>query len=124
MMTTEKDRGMKYDGGKILAAIPVKDFNLAIKAVAEVGTFGANKYKRSSWKTVPDAALRYEDALVRHQLEKEEVDYDEESGLLHLAHMAWNALAILQLKLEEESIPLKDRPYFQLMDKETNVTRN
>ena len=32
---------------------------------------------------------------------------DEESGLPHLSHMAWNALAVLQLSIEEES---KDVP--------------
>ena len=98
----EEEKVMKFDGGKVLAGIPLQDFNLALLAVAEVGTFGAQKYRRSSWKTVPDAAIRYEDALVRHQLIRPTEDRDEESGLLHLAHQAWNTLAILQLKIEEE----------------------
>lgn len=120
MDTTIKD--MKYDKGKILGSLPLKDFNLAILAIAEIGTFGANKYARSSWKTVPDAAIRYEDAMCRHQLMKETEENDPESGLKHLAHMAWNVLAILQLKLEEEkkkddrflTAPIDDNFYIDL----------
>lgn len=94
---------MKFDGGKPLAAIPIKDFGRALEAVSEVGTFGAKKYARSSWKGVENASVRYEDALYRHAYKSSYEDRDEESGLLHLAHLAWNALAILQLRLEEEA---------------------
>ena len=97
----EAPKEMKFDGGKVLAGIPLQDFNLALLAVAEIGTFGAKKYARSSWKTVPNAAVRYEDALVRHQLMRPTEERDEESGMLHLAHQAWNTLAILQLQMEE-----------------------
>lgn len=95
-------KDMKFDGGKPLAAIPIKDFGRALEAVSEVGTFGAKKYARSSWKGVENAAVRYEDALYRHAYKSSYEDVDEESGLPHLAHLAWNALAVLQLKLEEE----------------------
>ncbi len=95
--------GMKYDNGKLLAAIPFQDFPLALKAVAEISTYGAKKYKRSSWKTVPNAEERYWDAGMRHFLELQINGLnskDEESGLLHYAHYAWNVLATLQLLLE------------------------
>ena len=92
--------GMKYDGGKLLANILFQDFPNALKAVLEIGTFGARKYARNSWLTVPDAQTRYADALVRHQIEiGRGVMYDEESDLLHAAHFAWNALAVLELML-------------------------
>jgi len=93
---------LKYDQGKPLAAIPIKDFGRALEAVSEVGTFGAKKYARSSWKGVENASVRYEDALYRHAYKSSYEEHDEESGLLHLAHLAWNALAILQLQIEKE----------------------
>lgn len=107
--------GIKLDEGKYAAAIPIKDFNLALKAVAEVGTFGMTKgYSRVNWKQVDNAIERYEDALYRHAFNPDE--YDDESGCLHLAHQAWNTLVILQLKLEKEyyierpTATIKDQP--------------
>ena len=95
--------GMKYDNGKFLAYLPYQDFALAIKAVAEIGSYGAKKYKRSSWKDVPDKEIRYEDALHRHLLARAAGEnLDSESGLKHLAHAAWGILAILELELEKE----------------------
>lgn len=96
--------GMKYDNGKLMASIPLDDFPRAIKAVARISTYGAKKYARSSWVTVPDAKTRYRDAMVRHQLEMSVHGLrsrDTESNLMHLAHFAWNALAILELELRE-----------------------
>lgn len=94
-------KDMKFDGGKILAGIPFQDFPRALRAVAEIGTFGAKKYSRSSWKTVDNAMVRYTDAKFRHILEGEITPLDIESGLLHKAHEAWNALATLELYLIE-----------------------
>lgn len=97
--------GLKYDNGKLLAGIPIQDFPRALKAIAEIGTYGAKKYKRSSWHTVEDGRQRYEDAMNRHYIELNihgKNSLDEESGLLHLAHFAWNALAILELHLRHE----------------------
>lgn len=99
---TPSDGGMKYDKGKLQAGILFEDFPLALKEVMNVATFGAQKYARSSWKTVPNARQRYGDALVRHQIEMNLEDKDPESNILHLAHFAWNALALLQLKIEED----------------------
>lgn len=91
---------MKYDDGKIKAAILIEDFALALKEVAAVSTYGDLKYTRSSWKTVPDCEIRYKDAKMRHVIEEGISDKDDESELYHLAHEAWNCLALLQLKLE------------------------
>lgn len=100
--------GMKYDGGKQLGGLVYQDFTKAIKAVNAIGTFGAAKYKRSSWKQVPDAIVRYTDAGHRHLLDYYDGQkYDPESGLHHYAHYAWNVLAVLQLILEQEPL---DRP--------------
>jgi hypothetical protein len=111
----EGANGMKYDNGKLLAAIPFQDFPRALKAVAEISTYGAKKYKRSSWKTVPNAQERYEDAEFRHYLDmaiEGKTSKDKESGLLHMAHRAWNVLAVLELeliKLENNKLDYNDK---------------
>lgn len=93
--------GVKHDAGKPRAGLMLLDFARALEAVAEVTTFGAQKYSPSGWRSVPDAEARYTDALVRHLLAWKQADgeVDEESQLLHLAHAAWNALAVLELEL-------------------------
>lgn len=98
-------KDMKYDGGKILAALPFQDFPHALTSIANIGTYGANKYERHSWKTVSNARQRYEDALHRHMLayyRGEKVD--DESKRPHLWHIAWNILAILELDLTKDMV--------------------
>jgi hypothetical protein len=92
---------MKYDGGKMFASLPFLDFPDAIQELIKVSTFGANKYARHSWKVVPNAMMRYEDALARHFLSQFIEDKDAESGISHKAHLAWNALATLQMSIED-----------------------
>lgn len=88
------------DAGKARMGLVFGGFRHALTEVAKVGTFGANKYTDNGWISVPNASARYRDALYRHLL-ADEID-DSESGLPHLAHAAWNALAILELYLTEE----------------------
>lgn len=90
--------GAKLDEGKVKAGI-LSQFSLALLAVAEVCTHGAEKYSRGGWQTVPDGVERYTDAKWRHILRGEHEERDPDSQLLHAAHEAWNALAILELKL-------------------------
>jgi len=95
--------GAKDDGEKVRAGLMVGGFANALYAVAEVTTYGARKYSPNGWKQVPNGVERYTDAMFRHLLE-EMAGYDEdpESGLLHAAHSAWNALARLELMLRQE----------------------
>lgn len=87
--------GAKLDHGKLRAGLVIKGFQNALCKVAEVGTFGAQKYTDNGWKSVTNGVSRYEDALFRHILQDGE---DEQSGIDHLAHAAWNILAILELR--------------------------
>ena len=87
--------GVKADAGKVQAGL-LADFRNALVAVAEVGTFGADKYERDGWRRVENGTVRYTDAMWRHLLAGDGVDDD--SGLSHLAHLAWNALALLEMK--------------------------
>lgn len=101
---TQSKVGIKHDCGKIRPALVLGGFSKALTAVSAVGTFGASKYTENGWKLVPDARQRYSDALLRHLLKGESELYDSESGLLHYAHAAWNALAVLHFIIKEEEL--------------------
>ena len=80
-----------------MAALVLGDFANALMEVSRVGTFGANKYSKHGWVTTPDGECEYDNAKVRHWLKRKSGEiYDSESGLLHAAHEAWNALAVLE----------------------------
>ena len=93
------DKGAKLDKDKNRMALVLLAFNKALQQVGLVGTKGATKYTDYGWLEVPNGIARYKDALLRHVFEAEECKIDGDSGLDHYAHVAWNALAILQLKL-------------------------
>lgn len=91
--------GAKDDKGKPMAGV-LLDFSRALQTVVDVGTYGAKKYTRLGWATVPEGSQRYLDAMMRHLLAMD-VDpdgLDPDTGLPHLAHVAWNALAVLELQ--------------------------
>lgn len=96
-MSPDKQAGVKNDDGKVMAQL-LGDFSRALMGVAEVGTFGAEKYTRGGWKTVPNGYQRYYDAAWRHLLQANQEQCDYESGLWHLEHAAWNLLAIIELQ--------------------------
>jgi hypothetical protein len=94
--------GAKLDQGKPMAGRLLGAFSNALTAVAEVGTFGANKYTEGGWQFVQDGVKRYEDAGMRHWLKRHSgEEYDNDSGLLHVAHETWNALAKLELMMRK-----------------------
>lgn len=98
---------IKYDGGKpcVYRGL-VGYFPRASLKVAEISTFGANKYAWNGWEKVDDGVNRYSDAMMRHFLyEATGERIDPDSGLLHAAHAAWGALARLELMLREEEGP-------------------
>lgn len=96
-------KGVKYDDGKIRAGLVLGDFARALSAVARVGTFGADKYTDRGWLEVSQARERYTDAMLRHYLlEASGIETDSDSKLHHDAHLAWNALARLDLRLRGE----------------------
>lgn len=68
----------------------------ALEEVAKVFTYGAQKYdpdnwrKGFPWRSVFGSGMRHMQAWLSGE------DYDEESGLHHLAHAACNMLFLLQ----------------------------
>ena len=94
------EAGAKLDDGKPMAAL-VGDFGLALLEVAKLLTFGAKKYSRGGWTTVPNGRQRYQDAFWRHLLKSGTEELDPETGLTHEVAVVWNALAALELKMRE-----------------------
>lgn len=88
-----KDVGTKYDTGKPRLAEMIQDFAPVMLLLCEVWEFGANKYNKSNWKLVDNGEDRYLNALYRHSLATVENEYDDESKLLHCAHMIFNCMA-------------------------------
>jgi len=94
--------GAKLDAGKNRLGLVLGDFALALQAVGEVGTKGAAKYSDHGWLSVPNGEARYADAMLRHHFaEAAGEKHDAQWGLLHAAHRAWNALALLELELRK-----------------------
>ena len=94
--------GAKLDAGKPDLSLLLM-FGHALTEVGRIGTFGAEKYTRGGWQDVTDGRNRYTAALLRHLCQESYEEMDTDSGLLHAAHAAWNALARLELQLREES---------------------
>ena len=97
--------GSKLDAGKRTFAMTLGYFPEALALVDKVSRYGATKYSHGGWKTVPDGVERYTEANLRHvisSLSGEECDPD--TGFLHKAHAAWNALAALELALAQAEV--------------------
>lgn len=105
---TKIEIGHKADNGKpqVVQGV-IQYFPRALKSVARVSEYGAHKYNvpysDKNWERVEDGLNRYTDALGRHLCDEMAGDEsDPESGLLHAAHAAWNALARLELILRKK----------------------
>lgn len=74
-----------------------------VEPIADILTFGAEKYGEKTWKTVPDAPKRYKAALFRHLIawcKGEKID--KESGRSHLHHALVNIIFMIYFELKEE----------------------
>ena len=92
--------GAKADANKPRVDLIFDGMPLALMEVARVATFGAAKYSEHGWLKVPNGYQRYTAAMDRHRLQEGEF-IDRDSGLAHAAHCAWNALARLELLMQE-----------------------
>ena len=88
-------KGLKYDQYKTrFDLLPVEP----IEEVANILTYGANKYKPNSWRGVEDGIERYYSALMRHLVAwRKGEDLDKESDKRHLAHAMCNILFLMEL---------------------------
>lgn len=103
-MTTNWDKrrrdvpGVKYDNDKPRYSLMPQD---ALHEVVKVLTYGAKKYSDDNWKKVPDLQRRYKDAAGRHEYQGNSNDFDEETGLYHLAHKICCDIFRLQDKIDK-----------------------
>lgn len=92
----EEKTGKKFDEGKLrMGLLPP----YAIEGLAQVLTYGANKYGDENWRDLQDAERRYMDALLRHvnaYMKGEE--NDPETGLSHLKHAMANLAFMIDIK--------------------------
>lgn len=98
----QNDPGAKLDYGKVEVGLIFDDMPRALLAVAEIGTYGRHKYSKGGWKHVENGVERYTNAMDRHRLKETIEGADQETEMLHAAHLAWNALARLELMLREQ----------------------
>jgi hypothetical protein len=89
--------GRKFDNGKPRVSLIM--MSKALLEIAKVGTMGAKKYGDHNFRNGMDWS-RLADADQRHFLQYLDGELvDQESKLSHLAHHAWNAIALLEYEL-------------------------
>ena len=92
-MTSEKLGALRFNSGKPrMSLVP----SSLITYTAWVMTYGEQKYAPHNWRR----GFKYSsliDSLDRHLVEfREGKDYDEESGLPHLCHIAFGVAALIE----------------------------
>ena len=100
----KETEGVKLNKLKPQISLLFKQFPDALEAIAKCSEYGHKKYKETdadflNFKRVSEGSKAYADAGLRHRLKK---GIDLESMLPHCYHVAWNALAELQLLIEEK----------------------
>lgn len=90
--------GLKYDTGKLLFSLIPPE---TTRALAQVLTFGAQKYAPNNWQLIENGKDRYLDALFRHlDAYRSGEALDPESGLSHLSHALTNVAFLHYLDLK------------------------
>ncbi len=91
--------GRKDDKGKMRYSLMVEGMPKGIAKIVEVLEHGAIKYDIHNWQKVENGLERYKEAFYRHVMNMDGglFSKDKDSGLLHLAHIACNALFLLEL---------------------------
>ena len=97
--------GLRFDAGKPRVDLLPPD---ALLELGKVYEYGAKKYAERNW----EEGMKWSKVLgplLRHLFEwMLRIERDEESGQRHIAHVAWNALALLTYELRR--VGEDDRP--------------
>lgn len=94
----ESVKNDRIDGKMRIELLPWPE----LEQIAKVYTAGAEKYGPHNWENLPNGYERYKGAMLRHLTELEKGnDVDKDTGCLHAAQIAWNAIAMLHCKMEE-----------------------
>lgn len=100
-----KNSGLRYNQGKIRHDLLPFD---SIEEVSQVMTFGAQKYSDRGWEKGINWMICF-GSLLRHTFAWwRGEDLDPESGCHHMAHVAWNALALVSYS--KRKVGFDDRP--------------
>lgn len=111
---TESKKNDRLDGKPRWELLPLPD----LEDIVEVYTFGAEKYGPHTWRDLEDGFDRYKAALLRHLVSFDRgEEFDHESHLPALAHMAWNAIAMLAIWNDKQKVK-------QSKEKENETTQN
>jgi hypothetical protein len=90
-------KALRHNQGKPELA-RIRQFGVALEQLAAVQAYGAGKYSDFNFLKGGKPDAEYMDALDRHMLAFYGGEqYDSESNCLHLAHAAWNILAMMRL---------------------------
>lgn len=100
---SKSQKGVKTNNLKPQMSLLFKQFPKALEAVVMCSQYGHEKYKETdedylNYTRVDGGSKTYADAGLRHRLEE---GNDLESRLPHQFHVAWNALAELELWIKE-----------------------
>lgn len=94
----ESRKNDRKDGKVMMELLPWPE----LEKIAEVYTAGAKKYGPHNWENLPDGYERYKGAMLRHLTEMEKGnDIDPDTGCMHAAQVAWNAIAMLHFKMKK-----------------------
>lgn len=97
-----KRQNAKADSGKPTLSLVPKEI---IYEIEKVRSYGVKKYKHpDNWKQVE--MERYHEALLRHTMAvwNDINARDEESGMLHLSHIACNVAFLLEMMKQKEGV--------------------
>ena len=102
MNKTELGPGLKYDENKDRwDLLPIE----CVEDIVKVLTMGAAKYSSNNWQNVENGEDRYYAALLRHLVAHRKGEtIDPESGMLHLAHVATNAIFLMWLEKNKKNV--------------------
>jgi hypothetical protein len=110
---TKETEGIKHNEGKPQLSLLFTQFPKALEAIVKCSEYGHKKYNKNgedadylNFKRVEGGSIIYADAGLRHRLYKKGTT-DLDSQLPHAYHVAWNALAELELILENKFGSLK-----------------
>jgi hypothetical protein len=96
MVPETKQQAIKFDQGKPRFDLIPPD---AMTEIAKVFTMGADKYEARNWEKGTNWG-RSNAAMLRHIMAWMACeDNDPESGLNHMAHVAWGAMCLLAYQL-------------------------
>jgi hypothetical protein len=105
------ERAMRHNLGKLRYDLVPR---YALEQIAKVMTKGAEKYAPHNWKKgMPWSEC---EASLRRHLEAyaANIDFDEETGLYHLAHAAVNAMFLIEYYRTAPKFDDRPKPYLHL----------